>query len=259
MENFETILYEEADAVATITFNRPKAFNAFTAEMKKEITQALKMAERDAEVRAIVLTGAGKAFCAGQDIKSVEPSTNYGDLLREHYHPMVRALDAVSKPVIAAVNGVAAGAGMSLALAADFRLMKPESRLVSAFLGIGLVPDAGFMYILPRLVGYAKALEIAALDKPISGEEAVELGLATECIAAEEWEAGVQKFSQKCAAMPTTAFSLVKRYMMDGMHEEFAVFLEQEAQAQRIAGLTEDHQEGLRAFQEKRKPKFLGK
>src|SRR5690625_4814741 len=148
---------------------------------------------------------------------------------------------------------------MSLALAADFRLVTPETKFVSAFLGIGLIPDCGFIYILPRLVGYAKALEIATIAGPIAGEEAVELGLATEVIDAGEWEEGVADFAKRLAELPTTAFTLVKRYMMDGMHSEFEDVLEQEAAAQRIAGLTEDHQEGISAFSEKRQPNFVGR
>lgn len=259
MEKFTTILYEIEDGVATITLNREKSFNAFTPTMNKEIIVALKQADRDTIVRCIVITGSGRAFCAGEDIGNVDEDTNHATFLRERYHPMVKTLKDVGKPTIAAVNGVAAGAGMSLALACDFRIIHRDAKFVSAFMGIGLIPDSGFIYVLPRLVGYAKALEIAALGKPITGDEAYELGLATEVIAAEEWEAQVATFSGKIAALPTKAYSLIKRYMMDSMHMQFEDVLEQEAQAQRIAGSTADHQEGLQAFREKRKPKFEGK
>lgn len=180
-------------------------------------------------------------------------------MLTNNYHPMLRTLTTVTKPVVAAVNGVAAGAGMSLALAADFRLVQPDTKFVSAFISIGLIPDCGFIYTLPRLVGYAKALEIATIGRPITGEEAKSLGLATEVIDSAEWDAGVTVFAKRLANLPTTAFALVKRYMMDGMHSEFEQVLEQEAQAQRIAGLTEDHQEGMNAFSEKRQPNFTGR
>lgn len=259
MEKFETIQYKQKEAIATITLNRSDSFNSFTPVMNKEIIQALKKAEKDTEVRCIVLTGAGKAFCAGEDVSNVDADTNHASFLRERYHPMVKTLKSTTKPTIAAVNGVAAGAGMSLALAADFRLVRRETKFVSAFMGIGLIPDSGFIYILPRIVGYAKALEIATIGKPITGEEAVELGLATELVDSAEWEEGVREFAKQFANMPTKAFSLVKRYMMDSMHLPFEEVLEQEAQAQRIAGLTEDHHEGIAAFKEKRQPKFNGK
>lgn len=259
MGKYETIRYEKKDTVARITLNRPEAFNALTPVMNREITDALKAAEKDQEVRCVVITGEGKAFSAGQDIKNVEAGMDYGEFLQKNYHPMVKTLQSISKPTVATVNGVAAGAGMSLALATDYRIVKPESKFVSAFLGIALVPDAGFMYILPRLVGYAKALEIATLGKPISGEEAVDLGLASEVIDANEWEEGVENFTCQLAGLPPKAFSLVKRYMMDSMHTPFDRFLQQEVEAQRIAGLTEDHQEGVQAFFEKRQPKFEGK
>lgn len=259
MEKFDTVLYEKKAGVATLTLHRPDSFNAFTPLMNKEIIAAVTDADRDIDVRCIVITGAGRAFCAGEDIGNVDEHTNHATFLRERYHPMVKALRVVSKPTIAAVNGVAAGAGMSLALLCDFRLVHHKTKFVSAFMEIGLIPDSGFIYVLPRLVGYAKALEIATLGRPISGKEAFEFGLATELVEFNEWDDAVAAFSGKIAGMPTKAFSLVKRYMMDSMHLPFEEALEQEAQAQRIAGLTEDHQEGLQAFREKRKPKFVGK
>lgn len=257
---YETIRYEKKDAIGTITLNRPESFNALTPVMNKEITKVLQVAERDSEIRCILLTGEGKAFCAGQDLKTVDQGqdTDYGQLLRENYHPMVKAFQTGTKPTVAAVNGVAAGAGMSIALAADFRVVTAETKFVSAFMGIGLVPDAGFMYILPRLIGYAKALEIATVGRPVTGEEAVRLGLANEMIATDDWEEGVRLYAQQLANMPTKAFSLVKRYMMNSMHESFETFLDKEADAQRVAGLTADHQEGIQAFIEKREPIFKG-
>ncbi|GAA0598553.1 enoyl-CoA hydratase-related protein [Virgibacillus siamensis] len=258
-EDYQTLQYISENNIATIKLNRPKAYNAFTTDMNKEITHALKSAAKNDAIRCVVITGNGKAFCAGEDLAGVDENTNHAEFLRKRYHPMMKAIKEFSKPIIAAVNGTAAGAGMSLALAADFRLVQPETKFISAFMNIGLVPDSGFMYSLPRLVGYAKALEIAVLGKPITGEEALQLGLATEVIDPHNWEAKVQQFSSSVAAMPTKAFALIKRYMQDGMHQPYEDFLENEAQAQRIAGMTDDHQEGLRAFQEKRKPEFHGK
>lgn len=257
--SFSEIKYEVKSNAAWITLNRPDAFNSFTPEMIKEVTSALKRANRDQDVRAVVITGEGRAFCAGQDIKTVDENTDYSGLLRNYYHPMVKALEAVTKPTIAAVNGVAAGAGMSLALATDFRIVHEKSSFVSAFMGIGLIPDSGFIYNLPRMIGYTKALEIATLDKQISGEEAKELGLATELVALDDWAEKVEKFVDRLANLPTAAFSLIKRYMMDSMHNPLDPLLEQEAQAQQTAALTADHKEGLQAFIEKRKPVFTGK
>lgn len=258
-EKYQTIKYLPENGVATIILNRPKAYNAFTPEMNKEIILALKKAAKNDAIRCVVITGSGKAFCAGEDLGGVDENTNHAEFLRKRYHPMMNTIKNFPKPIVAAVNGTAAGAGMSLALSADFRLVQPEAKFVSAFMNIGLVPDSGFMYALPRLVGYAKALEVAVLGKPITGEEAFKLGLATEVITPEEWDERVTAFSAKLAGMPTTSFAMIKRYMLDGMHQPYENFLENEAQAQRIAGMSSDHQEGLQAFQEKRKPEFTGK
>ncbi|SDH92368.1 2-(1,2-epoxy-1,2-dihydrophenyl)acetyl-CoA isomerase [Alteribacillus persepolensis] len=255
---YQTINVTQENGIVTLVLNRPSAFNAFTPEMNKEIIDALRKANKDDTARCIVITGEGKAFCSGEDLGGVSEDTNHADFLRNRYHPMMKAVKQTSKPVIAAVNGTAAGAGMSLALAADFRLVRPETKFVSAFIDIGLVPDSGFMYNLPRLVGYAKALEVAVLGKPITGEEAYQLGLATKVIDSSTWDEEVAKFAELLAKKPTKAISLVKRYMMDGMHEPYEQALDQEAQAQRIAGLSQDHKEGLQAFKEKRKPTFIG-
>ncbi|GGA82974.1 enoyl-CoA hydratase/isomerase family protein [Ornithinibacillus halotolerans] len=256
---FETILFEKKDSVAEITLNRPQAYNAFTEQMNKEIKKALVNATKDDDIKCIVITGSGKAFCSGQDLSEVDNQTNHANFLRDRYHPMLKTLKETPKPVIAAINGTAAGAGMGLALACDFRLMRSNAKLVSAFMNIGLVPDSGFLYHLPRMVGYAKALEIAALGKPLTAEEARELGVVTNVLNEEEWDSGVNEFVLRIASLPTKAFSLIKRYMQNSMNIDYDTFLEQEAYAQRVAGLSEDHQEGLQAFIEKRKPNFIGK
>lgn len=255
---FQTIRFEQKSAVASIVLNRPKAYNAFTLEMNQEIIAALKLAEKAREIRCIVITGNGNAFCSGEDLGGVDEHTNHAVFLRERYHPMMQAIRNFPKPIVAAVNGIAAGAGMSLALAADFRLVHPGTKFVSAFMNIGLVPDSGFMHILPRLVGYAKALEIAVLGKTISGKDAVKLGLATQLVDTDKWEENVEKFAVHIAALPTQAVALIKRYMLEGMQLSFTEALDLEAQAQRIAGRTYDHREGLAAFKEKRKPRFIG-
>lgn len=256
--DYQTIIYEQNGGVASIILNRPSSYNAFTEEMNKEIIDALKVATEDIEARCIVITGKGKAFCSGEDLAGVDADTDHGTFLRTRYHPMMMAIKQTPKPIVAAINGIAAGAGMSLALAADFRLVQPESKFVSAFMNIGLIPDSGFLYVLPRLIGYAKALEVSVLGRPIKGTEAYQLGLATEVIEASDWQEKVAAFANTLAALPTQSFSLIKRDMMDGMHLPFEEMLEKEAQAQRIAGNTKDHQEGLQAFKEKRSPKFTG-
>ncbi|PYZ94860.1 2-(1,2-epoxy-1,2-dihydrophenyl)acetyl-CoA isomerase [Salipaludibacillus keqinensis] len=257
--NYETIRYTLNHGVVTITLNRPEAFNAFTEQMNKEVVRALREATKDEAARSIILTGEGRAFCAGQDLSGVDENTNHATFLRERYHPMVKAMKQTPKPIIAAVNGTAAGAGMSVALAADFRLAKPHVKFVSAFMNIGLIPDSGFLYSLPRIVGYGKAMEMAVLGKPITGEQALSLGLVTEVFEEAVWEEEVQRFAESLASLPTKSFSLIKRYMMDGMHQPFDQMLEHEAQAQRIAGSSQDHLEGMQAFKEKRKPDFTGK
>ncbi|MEC5424082.1 enoyl-CoA hydratase-related protein [Virgibacillus sp. C22-A2] len=257
-KDYQTIKYSIGFGVATITLNRPSSYNAFTVKMNQEIIRALKAASKDDSVRCIVLTGEGKAFCAGQDLSDVDEDTDHAEFLRSRYHPMMKVMKQTPKPIVAAINGTAAGAGMSLALAADFRIVQPKTKFISAFMSIGLLPDSGFLYVLPRMIGYAKALEVAVLGKPISGEEAVQYGLATEMIETEEWDEGVARFAGNLAAMPTKTFSLIKRYTMDGMHLPFDEVLEREAQAQRIAGMSSDHHEGMQAFKEKRQPKFTG-
>ncbi|EZP75770.1 enoyl-CoA hydratase/isomerase [Parageobacillus genomosp. 1] len=256
---YETIRYEVQNNVAWLTLNRPDKLNAFTEQMNKEITNALKQAAKDDKVRCLVITGAGRAFCSGEDLGGVTEEMNHGEVLRTRYAPMMKALYYLEKPVIAAVNGVAAGAGMSLALACDFRLVSEKASFVEAFIHVGLIPDAGNLYYLPRLIGHAKALELAVLGEKISAQKAAELGLATAVVSEAAWEEEVQRFAERLAAMPTKAIGLIKRLLRESWHCTFEEYLEKEAYGQRIAGLTQDHREGIRAFFEKRKAVFQGK
>ncbi|MEN2767131.1 enoyl-CoA hydratase/isomerase family protein [Ornithinibacillus xuwenensis] len=257
--SYESILYEKKGKIVEIKLNRPSAYNAFTEQMNNDVMSALKVATKDDEVRCIIITGNGKAFCSGQDLVEVDERTNHAEFLRERYHPMLQALRQTPKPIVAAINGTAAGAGMSLALACDFRVMKSRANMISAFMNVGLVPDTGFLYMLPKIIGYAQALEVATLGNPITAEKAKDLGLVTEVYNETEWDERVKDFSTYLAELPTKTFSLIKRYMLTGMHENYETFLEQEAFAQRIAGMSKDHQEGLKAFVEKRKPNYTGK
>jgi 2-(1,2-epoxy-1,2-dihydrophenyl)acetyl-CoA isomerase len=256
---YETIRYEVQNNVAWLTLNRPDKLNAFTEQMNKEITNALKQAAKDDKVRSLVITGAGRAFCSGEDLGGVTEEMNHGEVLRTRYAPMMKALYYLEKPVVAAVNGVAAGAGMSLALACDFRLVSEKASFVEAFIHVGLIPDAGNLYYLPRLIGHAKALELAVLGEKISAQKAAELGLATAVVSEAAWEEEVQRFAERLAAMPTKAIGLIKRLLRESWHCTFEEYLEKEAYGQRIAGLTQDHREGIRAFFEKRKAVFQGK
>ncbi|QHE52738.1 enoyl-CoA hydratase-related protein [Pontibacillus sp. HMF3514] len=256
---YETILYNVDQGVATITLNRPDSLNAFTKQLNDDVRKAVKQASGDSDVRCIVITGAGRAFCSGQDLKDVGESADFGEVLRNNYHPMVREIERCEKPVIAAVNGVAAGAGFSLALACDFRIASEKSSFIQAFIHIGLVPDAANLYYLPKLIGEAKAMELAVLGDKISAETAQEYGLLTKLVSSDNWEDEVNGFAGRLAAMPTKAIGLIKRSIKASWNTTFDEYLEKEAYGQRIAGLTDDFEEGVQAFIDKRKPAFQGK
>jgi len=255
---YETIQYLVVDGVATIELSRPDKLNAFNRTMIAEITAAVKEAGKDNNVRCLMFTGAGRGFSSGQDLADVDENMDHGQVLREQYGPMMKSIMNLEKPVVAAVNGVAAGAGFSLALACDFRLASEKSSYINAFINIGLIPDSGNLYFLQNLVGYAKAVEISVLGEKISAEKAKELGLVTKVIGTENWEEEVSQFTGYLAKLPTKAIGLIKRNLKHADTLSFEEFLEVEAQGQRIAGLTKDHQEGVQAFIEKRKPVFMG-
>lgn len=256
---YETVNYEVVDHVAWIRLNRPEKLNAFTEQLNKEIQQAVKQAKRDSEVRCLVITGEGRAFCSGEDLSGVSEDMDHGEVLRRRYNPMVKEIDSCEKPIIAAVNGVAAGAGMSLALSCDFRLLSEKASFVEAFIHVGLVPDAGNLYFLPKLIGHAKALELAVLGEKISAQEAHGLGLATKVIPLDHWNEEVTAFAKRLSQMPTKAIGLIKNNLKASGNSSLDTCLERDAQAQRIAGLSADHKEGVQAFMEKRKPIFQGK
>lgn len=256
---FETIKYEVKNNVAWITLNRPDKLNAFIRQLNLEIQKAMKDSSRNEEVRAIVITGEGRAFCSGQDLSEVDESMDHGEVLRNNYGPMVKEIEQCEKPVIAAVNGVAAGAGFSLALACDFRLVSEKASFVQAFVHVGLVPDSGNLYYLSKIVGYAKALELAVFGEKIKAFDAEKLGLVTKIISLEEWQEETAAFAERIASMPTKAIGLMKRLLKGSADQSFHEYLEKEACAQRIAGKTQDHREGVTAFMEKRRPAFHGK
>lgn len=255
---FETIRYDVKDGIAWLYLNRPDSLNAFVAQMNREVKDAIKTASNDEQVRCIVISGEGRAFCSGQDLSEVDEKMDHGQVLRDHYGPMMKQIRQCEKPLIAAVNGVAAGAGFSLALACDFRLVSERASFINAFIHVGLIPDSGNLYYLTRLVGEAKAIELSILGEKVKAEDAFNMGLATQLILAESWEEDVTAFAKRIASLPTKAVGLIKRYLKAVPEFSFEDYLEHEAQGQRIAGLTKDHREGVNAFMEKRKPVFSG-
>jgi 2-(1,2-epoxy-1,2-dihydrophenyl)acetyl-CoA isomerase len=258
--SYDTILYRKQDGVATITLNRPDALNAFTPEMNKELLDALKKGDRDKEVRCFVLTGAGKrAFCAGQDLKGRTPDKkgSLGESLRVRYNPIILAIRRTEKPVVCAVNGVAAGAGCNLTLACDLRIASDNARFIEAFVRVGLGPDCGGSYFMPRLIGLSKAMEMFLLGEPMSAEEALRFGLVAKVVPVAELAEESRVIAERLAHGPRSV-GLIKRAMNRSMYAELEGQLEYEAYIQQIAGQTKDYDEGVLAFVEKRPPVFKG-
>lgn len=254
---YETILYEVAAGIGTITLNRPDKLNSFNEAMHKEFMDALKKAERDPGVRCLVITGAGRGFCAGQDLAAVGKGP-IGEIVRRYYNVWVSKIRTLEKPVIAAVNGVAAGAGCSLALAADLVIMSEKAAFVQAFVKVGLVPDTGASYLLPRLIGYHKAMELALFGDKVSAQQAQQLGLCNRVVSEEEFAATVGEWAGRLAKGPRS-MGWIKRQFNRGMEQSFEEILELEAYGQEAAGSTADAKEAISAFLEKREPNFTGR
>jgi 2-(1,2-epoxy-1,2-dihydrophenyl)acetyl-CoA isomerase len=258
--SYENIIYEKQNGVAAITLNRPKALNAFTPKMNDEFQDALKDAERDPNIRCFLFTGAGRAFSAGQDLKSrtAEQRGSLGASLREKYNPIITRLRRTEKASLAVVNGVAAGAGCNLALACDLRIAAEEARFIQAFVRVGLAPDSGGSYILPRLVGFSKALELLLLGEPVSAQEALRIGLVAKVFHAAELSKAAREIAERLAHGPRS-IGLIKRAVNRGLFSDLESQLEYEACLQEIAGKSADYDEGVRAFLEKRPAVFTGK
>lgn len=255
------ILFSKENGLATITLNRPEAYNSVNAELALAWIAALADCQKDDTVRAVLITGTGKAFCAGQDLKEVtNPDTNPGfeHLLEKHYGPIVRGIVNLEKPVVAAVNGVAAGAGANLALCCDIVLAIEHASFIQAFSAIGLVPDSAGTYFLPRLIGRSKAMAYAMLGDKISAQQAEKEGMIYRCIVAEEFEQEVLKIANKLANMPTKGLGMTKKAINQSLESSFEEQLQLETTLQIAAAETKDSKEGVLAFVEKRKPLFTG-
>jgi 2-(1,2-epoxy-1,2-dihydrophenyl)acetyl-CoA isomerase len=261
---YETILVEKKDQITRITLNRPAALNSFNDKMGEEFYASLKEAEKDDDTRCLVITGAGRAFSAGEDVSGLKERTggdshpSLGDHLRKKYHPMILRIRSIEKPVIARINGIAAGSGASIALACDIRIASEEAGLKQAFIGVGLVPDSGSSYFLTRTIGLGRALELIMTGRTVGAQEAENLGLVNRAVPAAELDKVVNDVAEKLAKGPTKALGLSKRVVNQVSRLELPEALEYEAQNQDIAGKTQDHIEAVRAFLEKRQPKFSG-
>jgi 2-(1,2-epoxy-1,2-dihydrophenyl)acetyl-CoA isomerase len=248
-----------------LKLNRPEVLNAFNDEMGKALLHAVEDASHDDACRCIVITGEGRAFCSGEDLGPLAAgyqegrAPDLGNTLVDRYNPLIRAIRSAPKPVIAAVNGVAAGAGASLALACDFRIAADKAKLVLAFIKVGLVPDSGAVWFLTRLVGTAHAWRLAATGDPVDAAEAERMGLFDEVVPAERLEDAWRSFATQLATGPTKAYALTKRLVHFAADSPLGDQLELEIEAQSEAGKSEDHIEGVQAFFAKRKPNFKGR
>ena len=256
----EELLFDVADRVATITLNRPDALNALTIGLKDELLAVLVQVSNDPAVRAVVLTGAGRAFCAGQDLhERLEPdAVPLDEEIRERYNPIILAMRNLDRPIIGAINGIAAGAGASLAFACDVRIAAENASFLLAFGRIGLVPDSGTTWFLPRLVGSAKAAELALLGESLSAADAARIGLVAKVVPADSVVAEARAIAGRLADMAPQAVALTKWALQASWTTSLEEQLEMEAQLQGMVGATADHAEGIAAFVGKRPPRFTG-
>ena len=259
---FETIEVNLANGVCTITLQRSNVLNAFNNALTDELGAALKDASKNKEVRVVVLTGNGRAFSSGQDLADLKEKyvpghePHLGEDLKKRYDPILKTIHSMEKPVIASVNGVAAGAGCSLALACDMRIASEHASFIEVFVNVGLIPDSGSTWTLPRLIGLGRAMELCCTGRPVKADEALAIGLINTLVPHEDLEAETMKLANRLASLPAKAIALTKRLLNQSFENDFKEQLTQEAYAQETAGRTHDHFEGVVAFIEKRKPNF---
>jgi len=255
-----TISFEIIDSVAKIALNRPEVFNSFNKEMAMAFQAALDQCVADTSVRAIYLTGTGKAFCAGQDLSEVIDPKGPGidRIVEDHYNPIILRLRKIEKPIVCAVNGVAAGAGANIALACDVVVAKESSAFIQAFSSIGLIPDSGGTYFLPRLIGMQRASALMMLADKVGAVEAERMGMIYKSIADDEFEEQSWALAAKLANRPTVGLGLTKRLLNESYQNSLEEQLKREGDEQIAAASSKDYKEGVQAFLEKRKPTFIG-
>jgi len=261
---YQTILFEVSGGVARLTLNRPDRLNSFNVQMHKEVREALSQLANNSEARVLVFTGAGRGFCAGQDLgdRAVAPGgqgVDLGDSIENYYKPLVLALRNLPMPIIGAVNGVAAGAGANIALACDLVIAAKSASFVQAFSKLGLVPDSGGTWFLPRLLGNARAMGLALLGDKLPAEQAAQWGLIWRCVEDAELKSTVDQLATQLAAAPTRGLARTKQAIYESWSHSLEQQLDQERDFQRELGRSQDYAEGVAAFTEKRTPKFTGR
>ena len=257
-----TILIHKSNHIARITLNRPESYNAFNREMALTLIAALKECDQDEQIRVVYLTGSGKAFCSGQDLKEVtDPETNIGfeRIVDEHYNSIIKTIITLSKPVVAAVNGVAAGAGANIALACDITVASNKASFIQAFSKIGLIPDSGGTFFLPRLIGLQRAKALTMLGDKVMAQDAEDMGMIYKCLESESFDEEAYAFAERLAKLPPIGISLTKKLFESSLKNNAQDQMELEKEYQIQAGATEDYQECVQAFLEKRKPTIKGK
>lgn len=261
MNTKSSILIGTEGGIRTIQFNRPEVFNSFNQSMGRAFQAALDEAAADEHVRCVVITGAGKAFCAGQDLKEVTApdAPDFTEIVEQTYNESIRRIRAMEKPVIGAVNGVAAGAGANIALACDLTIAKNSASFIQAFSKIGLIPDSGGTWMLPRLIGMQRAAALTFFGDKLPADQAVAMGLIYNTVPDDEFETAVTELANRLAAMPTRGLGLTKKAFNLGWDNELSAHLTLERDLQMEASQTADYAEGVAAFLEKRKPSFTGK
>jgi 2-(1,2-epoxy-1,2-dihydrophenyl)acetyl-CoA isomerase len=262
--SYQTILCEVSDGIARLTLNRPDRLNSFNVEMHGEVRDALSKLSQERAARVLVLTGAGRGFCAGQDLgdRAVAPGgqgVDLGESIDKYYKPLVLALRNLPMPVIAAVNGVAAGAGANIALSCDLVIATRSASFIQSFSKLGLVPDSGGTWLLPRLIGNARAMGLALLADKLSAEQAAQWGLIWRCVEDNEFKQTVDTLAQQLAAAPTRGLARTKQAIYESWGRSFEQALDTERDFQRELGRSQDYAEGVAAFSEKRNPKFTGR